>query len=127
MKHRIFIERQNRVLEASGVPPSVAHALDHWVEWMRHGEIANGFPSKSAVIVSRGITCFDDMDAAAKSYIVKAVDGAIKSLNSFAIASIFVIWTGTREDLAAVGRIDAAAVLALKSIHRSLVLRGAAC
>lgn len=125
MNKRDWRDRQDHILEASGVPNSVAHAMDCWVKFMKGGEVTRGYPKQSAVFAGGNITCFDDMDDAAENYAGQAVDGAMSALDHIGRTCIGIIWLGNTVYLR---RIDVEQVVieALPVIWRGLVARGVA-
>jgi hypothetical protein len=121
-----MVERQDMIIERSGVPASVAIAMDCWVLLMKGGEVTCGYPNKSGIFASGGITCFDDMDMNASIYAGRAVDGAVRSLSSMESACISVVWLGSAEDPGAFDRINDTAIRAMPSIYRILQMKGVA-
>jgi hypothetical protein len=118
-------KRQDRVLEASGVPPSVVHALDCWAMWMRGGSVGKGYAPGSVGFSSGGITCFDDMDEAAFYVAAQAVDGIVKGFRPQQRDAICVIFLGSRTCYQ-LPDIDGMVIALLPVIYRGLVARGVA-
>lgn len=120
-------DQQARIISISGVPPSVAVALDCWAAWMRKGNYGIGYPKKSVGFVTGGINCFDDMGDEAENHLAISADGAIKGLGFTPRTCIGIVWLGhkiiyRRADIIDV---DAIAAEAVRQIHRGLMIRGA--
>lgn len=93
-EYKKFHDRQARVFEQAGVPPSVVQAMDCWAEWMKKGSGVKGYATHSVGFTTGGINCFDDMDSEAASYAARAVDGAVNSLDHVSRTCIGIVWLG---------------------------------
>lgn len=118
------IERQHRVIELSGVPPSVVHAMDNWVSWMKSGGAGGGYPKASIGFSPCGANSTEDMEQAAASYSALAAHGAIKGLSEKARNCIYIVWLDMLICYATTD-VDAEAADAMKYIWRGLSIRGA--
>lgn len=121
------LDRQAGIIEAAKVPASVAVALDCWASWMRTGRDGRGYPSKSCGFATGGIGCWDDLDESNSAHMAIAADGAIKGLEIELRTCIGIVWLGHSPCTQGIGVIDvdAVAVMAVKSIYRGLLIRGA--
>ena len=115
---------QDRVIILAGVPQSVQSAMDCWSGWMKRGSVRLGYPSKSSVFATGGISCWDDLGEETEGYLARIVNGAIDSLTDHQRTSIGAIWLGhsIREKL----DVEQLAVEAMVPIWRKLQKFGVA-
>jgi hypothetical protein len=118
------IARKARVIEASGVPASVAVAMECWADYMRQGSVGRGYPKQSTGFVSGGINCFDDLGHEAENHLAISADGTIRGLSEKARNCIYIVWLDMLICYAMTD-VDAEAAEAMKYIWRGLRIRGA--